>query len=587
MNFLGLSVRDLDTAEFLSTGRALYAAAYLTWVLLLLRARRIGSVWVVITFAILSWFLTTYPLQRLYGLEAGTDRQRNLSWCATAAAGNAPWESGVVGKNNLEPAWAFLVSLISFFDPARVMRVYPFLPAVAIALVGISFFYSFKKRPDLESPDRDTERLLSGLLVVFLILLAPTGPLDYLTPYRSFWQRTFLLKPNHALAWALVPLFVTLVAGRPSLRRSAAAAIVLGALGWAFIVHWALTCGGVALYVALGWFRRVDRWKAESVRLVAILLISLVVVAPYLWYLVQGFPVVSFPTGSFPDNPQMSVWGDSPARTHSLFFLATLDLGPTFFLACFGFWTCWTIGNRFGLLWGGLLIGAYAAWAANSVLLSAGQARQTDEIYFFLTVMAAVLAAFGLVELMRRLLSVTTEITVPGFGWNWPRATSLVLLLWFPLTLPWWWRSEEMDPHFRLSLEPVPERLTTLGEWIREHSDGKDTFFAGADVAVWIPALTGRRVLRTGMPWSGSEAHSSERALLFPESEGEGRAALGQLQVDYVILDRSLRSEHGLEPDHFDRLPWLEQVFQVADINVYRSQREYGPPVERTPRSPR
>ncbi|HEX9722829.1 MAG TPA: hypothetical protein VGC53_00945 [Vicinamibacteria bacterium] len=121
---------------------------------------------------------------------------------------------------------------------------------------------------------------------------------------------------------------------------------------------------------------------------------------------------------------------------------------------------------------------------------------------------------------------------------------------------------------------PSPERLTTLGEWIREHSNGKDTFFAGADVAVWIPALTGRRVLRTGMPWLGTNAHRIERSLLFPESQDEGRAALKELAVDYVVLDHSLRREHQLEPGHFDRLGWLELVFQTADINVYRPRRE-------------
>ncbi len=409
MNFLGIPVFDLDVAGFLSMGRALYAALYLTWVALLFRARKVSSVWVVVLFALVCWFFTTYPLQRLYGLEAGMDRQRNLGWAATAAAGSAPWESGVVGGRNLEPAWALLVAALSLFDPGTVMTIYPFLPAVAITLVGMSFFYSFRDRPDVESSGSDVERVLTGFLVVFLVLLAPTGPLDYLSPYRSFWQRTFLLKPNHALGWALVPLFATLAAGRPTLRRSAAAALVLGALGWAFIVHWALACAGVACYAVIGWLRREERGKAELARLAAILLVSLVLVAPYLWYLVRSFPVVSFPTGVHPDNPLMSVWGDSPSSTHSLFFLATLDLGPTFLLACWGIWSCWKRGGRFRLLWVGLITGAYAAWAANGVLLALGQARQSDEIYFFLVVLTAVLAAMGLVDLMSRFLSADRE----------------------------------------------------------------------------------------------------------------------------------------------------------------------------------
>lgn len=574
MNFLGISVRDLDVPAFLSAGRAVYAFAYLAWVVVVFRSRAVKRswVWVALLLALFPWFLTSYPLQRLYGLDAGMDRQRNLSWCAVTAAGNAPWESGVLKGRNLEPAWALLVAALSLFDPARVMKIYPFLPAAAIVLAGISFFYSFLSRTDLPSPEQDVERTVSALLVVFLVLLAPTGPLDYLSPYRSFWQRTFLLKPNHALGWTLVPLFVTLVAGRPTWRRAGAAALALGLLGWGFVVYWALTCWGIAIYVLLALVRRDERWKVESLRLAAIVAASLVLVAPYLWYLVRSFPVVSFPTNPFPDNPQMSVWGDSPSSTHSLFFLATFDLGPTFFLSCFGLWACWKTGARFGLIWVGLLVGGYAAWGANAILLSLGQARQSDEIYFFLVVMTAVMATFGLVELMRRVVASSRASTASKHGWTWPRTTSAALLLWFPLTLPWWWHPEEMDPHFRLSLEPLPERLTTLAAWIREHSHQRDVFFAGADVALWIPPLTGRRVVRTGMPWLGTEAYEYERDMLFPGSPAEGRAALKKLGVDYLIFDPSLRSEHYLEPDRLDQLPWLELVFQTGRILVYREK---------------
>jgi len=130
-----------------------------------------------------------------------------------------------------------------------------------------------------------------------------------------------------------------------------------------------------------------------------------------------------------------------------------------------------------------------------------------------------------------------------------------------------------MDPHFRLSLEPVPERLTNLGAWIREHSDESDVFFAGADVAQWIPALTGRRIVRTGLPWLDTDAYRLERRLLFPGNEEEGRAALRQLGADYVVFDLSLQSEHHLAADGLE-LPSLDLVFESDYLKVYRSKLE-------------
>jgi hypothetical protein len=385
----------------------------------------------------------------------------------------------------------------------------------------------------------------------------------------------FLLKPNHALGLALMPLFASLLTSSKSRRGLVLASGVLGALGWTFIVHWALSCCGLAFYTAIVAVKRRKEAKLELLRCGAIFLVSLVLVAPYLYYLVRSFPVVSFPTGVYPDDPQRSVWGDSPSRTHSLLFMATLDLGPTFFLALWGLWTSWKRGGRFDLLWLGFTAGAYAAFSASAVLLSIGQARQSDEIYFFLVVVIAIEAAIGLENLIDRLGHTVVTVSSRKYRWTRPRLTAAVALLWLPLTVPWWSNPLRMDPHFRLALDPLPERLTSLGTWIRAHSDGKDVFFAGREIAIWIPALTGRRVLRTGMPWQGTDALREESRLLFPGSPEEGTETLRRLGVDYVVLDPSLRAEHHLEAAQLDGHPSLDLVLEIHGIKIYRA-RETG-----------
>src|SRR6185295_10657775 len=100
---------------------------------------------------------------------------RHLWWAATAAAGNPPWESGIVGQRTLEPAWSFFVSLLALRDPARVLAVYAFLPALGLAATGAALRWAFRARP------------LRAMLVAFFVLLASTQPFDHLEPFRIFW----------------------------------------------------------------------------------------------------------------------------------------------------------------------------------------------------------------------------------------------------------------------------------------------------------------------------------------------------------------------------------------------------------------
>src|SRR5205814_999075 len=94
------------------------------------------------------------PLQRIYGMQNPSDRLRNVWWCSTAAAGNPPWESGVVGQRTLEPAWSLLVSLLALRDPARVLALYPFLPALSIVAMGAGLAFALRRGPHDEQDGR-------------------------------------------------------------------------------------------------------------------------------------------------------------------------------------------------------------------------------------------------------------------------------------------------------------------------------------------------------------------------------------------------------------------------------------------------
>ncbi len=422
---------------------------------------------------------------------------RNLWSCATAAAGNAPWESGVIGQFHLEPLWVFIVSLLSLRDPEWVLRVYPFLPALVIVLLGCGLRFVFAVEPEAVPSDENESKRndLRALYVVFFALLVAAPPLDFLGAYNGSVAKIFLHKPNHALALALVPICIWLLVrtiSKPfSFLSSAATGLLLGVLGWAFIMYWMLLClglvvGGMLIALVKGPGR-------QHLRLGAILLVSLVLVLPYVYYLKVNFPpAVSLSAGTAADL--RSPWDQGPPRGSSLFFLATFDLGLTFYLGLYGAWTAWRRRGRFDLMWLGLLAALYTAWAGSAVLYAAARSRGAIHVYTLLVVVMVLFSGLGVYDLVERGGRRLARKLSSSLDWlgNSSRLTAVVLLLLLPATLPWWWQPEVMDDHFRLGLTPIPKRYLAMGEWIRNNTAGTDILLAAVDAGAWIPAVSGK-----------------------------------------------------------------------------------------------
>jgi hypothetical protein len=485
LNFLGIDVRGLDLDAFFRAGRLAYVALYVAWIAVLLRARRRTGAAGPLALALVVWAVTTFPLQRPYGLQApSSDRLRHVWWAATAAAGNPPWESGIVGQRTLEPLWSLLVSLLAWRDPARVLAVYPFLPALGLLATGGALWWAFRAQA------------LRATLVAFFVLLASTQALDFLEPFRMFWARHFLLKPNHALGLALVPVVVGVLARPLTVASAVGAAVLLGLLGWVFIVDWALTCASLACFVLLS-AARARPLRGEIVRLAAVVAGSALLVAPFVWYLARYFPnAVSLAAGDNPAAPTLSPWGDIRPPAHSLLFLATFDLGPHFPLALYGAWTSWRRRRRADLLWLGVLAAAYLAWAATAVLYAMARARAADEVYWFLAFAVAVHAGLGAHAIVQRAAAAgRAQRRAPWLARTRPLA-ALGLLAWLPFTVGWWWDPPRVDGHFTAALEPVPEDMRALADWLRTRTAGSDVVLASGGAEAWVPALSGRRVLR-------------------------------------------------------------------------------------------
>lgn len=562
MNLLGIDVRGLDLEGFFQIAGVVYLLAFAAWLARLWRTQRSGP-WGPLALAVLWWGAVNFPLQRLYGLLMPGDRLRNLSWCASAAAGNPPWESGVAGERALEPAWSLLVSLVALRDPGRVMVVYPWLTPLSLTLVALGLWWATRE-PAEAAPGR-----LRAMLAVFFVLLACAFPLDPDSHFRDFWSRSFLLKPNHTLGFALVAAVIAVLARPLSWRRTLAAVALFGALTLVFIVHWALLLWCLGCYALLLLWRRRHQELRELGRLaVALALAAAVVAGPYVAFIARGFPHAFTLDRGYAGDPLRSPWGDRAPVSESLLMLASFDLGPLLLLAGIGAFVAWRRGRPTDLLWLSLLLGAYGAWAVTGALFAIGRARAADEVYFFLRFTVMVHAAFGAAALLERLAH---SIGAGSSRWaatlgTPTRAAVPFLLCWLPLTVPWWSYPPTMDTHFRLALEPLPAPIDSLAGWLRKNARGSDVVLAGDAVGPWIPALSGRRIWP---PPRTAAAAESNLALLRGEDLTQARELLNRSGIRFVTADASLLEQYGLRPGELDSNPLLRRVFETGEVVLY------------------
>ena len=533
----------LDLASWFDLGRAVWLLAFGAWLAWLWRRRpaRIGA-GTPVALALLWWAVVSFPLQRLYGLYGPGDRLRNLAWCTTAAAGNAPWEAGAVGDRSLEPLWGLLVSTLALRDPARVLAVYPWLPALALTLVGLSLGVASR---DPEHPE------VTGLrpgLVAFFVLLAAGSPLDSVAHFRDFFSRNFLLKPNHSLGLALVPLCLAVLARPLGLRGTGVLAALLSLLSLAFVVHWALLAGCLVVLAALVLVRRgrADLRRVAPPAALALAL-SATVAVPYLLYIARAFPhAVSLSAGSAED-PLRSPWGDRAPLSEPALLLATVDGGVLLPLALLGAVVAWRRASRLDLLWLSVLVGAGTAWILEVALYAMGRARVADEVFFFLRFATAVHAGFGAAGLVRH---VAGRWSPPGSlpALSAPaRLAALLLLALLPLAQPVWSDPPRRDVHFQRALEPLPAHLVGLGEWLRAQTAGTDVVLAGPAVAPWVPALSGRRAWT---PPRDEGALAADRSML--QGDEVGRGLLRSRGIRVVLWDPSVESELGVPRSALD-----------------------------------
>jgi hypothetical protein len=538
-------VSDIEAANALT--RIVSLLVGVAWVYTLYRWRgRWTGIWGVLVLVFVAWVGATHPLERLYGMQMPGDRIRNLAWCMTVAAGNSPLATGVVGGISLDPFWASLVAALSFWSPERVLRIYPFLSLVCMMGLAFSLYRHFRRFDELR-----------GVIVAFFAVLIVTAPLDFMSPYRAFFPKMFLLKPNHALGLILIPIILGSIEKTAETNRSLrwlVSGLWLSLLSLVFIVHWVFLCFCLVVYACLKTLLARDDLGRELSKLALIIGTSSLSVAPGVYLLLKHFPAaLTLARGTHPEFPMMSQWGEIMPAFTSLLFQVTFDQGVVFYLAVVGGVAWLRQRSRPALLWASVLIGAYVLWLMNYVLYVTARARQADEFYYFVIFAMIVAAGNGVFEIMAFLARWTRR--------SQQSATALAIALCLPLAQPYWWQPMRMDAYFRLATKPVPEPILNLTKWIREQSDGKAVFLVAGELFQWIPALSGRRTL-------GAPADVLAALHGLAVSDAPATNVVPDM-VDYIVWDLDMMAASETNRFVLEDLPDWKLEYRQGHLGVY------------------
>jgi hypothetical protein len=550
VNLFGADVRALDAVAFLAHARllfALFAVAALAAILAWPRFRRpgwllalvlAGNAWV--------WLETSWPLQRLYALGPSSDRLNNIALCQGVAAGGSPLRTPQVGTAHFEPFWALLVAALSGFDPARLLRLYAFLPLVTACAFAASVYFALRPRGASAGQWSPWERALMAGAATLL----SSAPLDYALTYRVPWAMTFLLKPNHALGLVLLPWVLRAFAGISGWRSRIATGALLHVMGWAFVIHMGATCAGLVALALAGFVLRHPDARRDARDAAGVIGINLLIVSPYLFLLLWTYGVF-FPT------PRHQI---PPSSAHLL--EATARLGWMLPLAVWGGAVLWR-RDRLGRAWAAQALGALLLWLSFYPLSAFQLAKERDDLYYWLRVLAATLAACGAWDLAGRAARLAREGVAGLLAAPERRAAALALLA-LPWSLPYWWDPSRMDLYFAGSRDPIPATAAVTAAAV---ADRPDALIAGDPYSArWISALTGRRVLLAhDFPapsdyqkrWELNEGLLRGDAAVLPDAARRG-------VTHFVVTSGELRAR-GLDIAELQRRPHLVPVALVDD----------------------
>jgi hypothetical protein len=192
------------------------------------------------------------------------------------------------------------------------------------------------------------------------------------------------------------------------------------------------------------------------------------------------------------------------------------------------------------------------------------QARERDEIAFWMRMLMATSAGIGAWDLAGRL----------GARWQGTRATpawraAALLAIALPWSLPYWWDPGRMDRFFPGSIPPVPRILAEPAEYLRRHAERGAVVASDPDYSRWLSALGARRVLRDGHMHLTADQPQRDivlDTLLRDTDATRVAAAAARYRIRYLVVTPALLAAHpGVTLEAIASRPHWERLFTAQE----------------------
>ncbi len=546
-NAFGIEVSALDVVRFLEVARLTLIALAVAGIAVVARRGRAPRLVAGVVFAnAYVWFVTNFPLQRLYALGPSRDRINNLGMAHVVAVGGRPFETTQVFQLHFEPFWGWLVALLGFGDPTRLLRLYPFLTLIVLVAVVVSLYLGLRPGRGSAAGFDPWER---AMMAGFATLLC-AAPLDFAEPLRNPWAMTFLLKPNHALGLALIPWFVWSFSRIRGVGGRILAGVLLHLVAWAFVLHMVYVAAGLGVFMALSWTSRRADLRRDLRDVATVIGINLVLVSPYLWMLLRGYPV-------FVPSPHATI-----SSAHLL--EPSTAIAVVFALAVWGAAVALRRDERACRLVACLWFGAWLVWLAYLALAWFHLARERDDLLYYLRILTALLAGLGAWDLLRR-----AGEKLRGGNVSVRTRAAVLCLVAFPYTIAYWWNPMRMDSYFPASLTPLPPLLAEPAGYLRREAPENAVVAGDPAFTRYAAALAGRRgllVLGMNAPRDHERRLRLERMLLEGGPAEEAFAEARVYGVRYVAVTSALLERHpSVTVASLDRNPLLRRAHLSSD----------------------
>ncbi|MCU0241088.1 MAG: hypothetical protein MUF51_01540 [Vicinamibacteria bacterium] len=559
-NLIGMDVSRWNVAEFLARSELMMIAVFLLGLVWLSKKQQPALLWAAILGgnAYVFW-VTNAPLMRLYALGPSYDRLGNVGLCQVVATGNSALQTYQVGQLHFEPFWSALVAALAGFDPVRVLRLYPFLPLIMALAYALSLGLGLRMKAAGDAAEGAWGTWERAVIALFATLLS-SSPLDYAGPYRVPWSMMFLLKPNHALGLVLFPIFLACFVRLRTWRGRVLVGLLLHLLAWAFVLHMVYACFGLLVWILATWlFERADIRRA-LLDVGVVIGVNLLIVSPYLCMLLIGYPFLT-------PGPRMMI---PPFSAHLL--EVTTRLGPIFWLGVWGLVVIARRRDRLARVFVAQVVGAYLIWLGYYVLHFLQQAREKDEIYFWIRFLIAAAAGVGAWDALKRMTAGVARLRAPA------RRAALLCLIAAPHSIVFFWDPVRMDDYFERSREPLPEIVSAPAAYLRERTARQTVLAGDHEFARWAAALAGRRsLLGAGLhtPKDYLRRLAVEERLMRSGDAAAARSAAASYGIEYLIVTPALLALYApVTLAEIEARPYLHEVHLTRSaedfVAIYR-----------------